>query len=93
MTRQRSVIRKSYDWLGHCISSYGIDQRLVAHIKLWEILHDVIDQMGSDVHVPLDQQSLTLEEHFTNQLKRWLDESQLRIAWCLSSQHLTSATT
>ncbi|PWN49947.1 hypothetical protein IE53DRAFT_119535 [Violaceomyces palustris] len=89
MTRQHTVIRSSHEWLARCSASHGIrvdDQRLVAQVKLWEILHDVIDEMGSDVHVPLDERSLALEQRFSIELKRWLDESQLRMTWSMSSR-------
>ena len=93
MTRQHTVIRNAHDWLVACSNTHGVridDQRLISQVKLWEVLHDVIDQMGTDVHQPLDKTSLALASLFSSQLTRWLDESQLRLSWCLStdpSQH------
>lgn len=87
MTRQHAVIRKSSQWLLSTCNAHGVrldDQRLISQVKLWEILHDVVDLMGSDATLPLDEASLALEERFSTALKEWLKESSLQISWCFT---------
>lgn len=89
MTRQHSGIRNCSEWLLRCCNANGVrldDQRLISQVKLFEILHDTVDLLGTDATQPLDGQSLLLEQRFSSSLQEWLKESSLQISWSCSGE-------
>lgn len=72
MTRQHEVVRRAMEWLGNCPwAENRSDTRLVALVKLWEILHDAIDEIGSDLYAPLDELGLAFHARFQSQIEAW----------------------
>lgn len=74
MTRQHEVVRRAVEWLSNCeLANNCADTRLVALVKLWEILHDAIDEIGQDPHAPLDELGLALHARFDHQISVWYE--------------------
>lgn len=72
MTRQHEVIRRAVEWLSNCPwATNRSDTRLVALVKMWEILHDSIDEIGSDLHAPLDELGLAFHARFHHHIETW----------------------
>lgn len=72
MTRQHEVIRRAVEWLNNCTwAENRSDTRLVALVKMWEILHDAIDEIGSDLHASLDELGLAFHARFQGQIEAW----------------------
>ena len=72
MTRQHEVVRRAVEWLNNCPwAENRSDTRLVALVKMWEILHDAIDEIGSDLHAPPDELGLAFHARFQGQIEAW----------------------
>ncbi|WFD00955.1 hypothetical protein MYAM1_003711 [Malassezia yamatoensis] len=72
MTRQHEGIRRAIEWLNECpwANNQG-DTRLVALVNMWEILHDAIDEIGSDSRTPLDELGLAYHARFQAKIEVW----------------------
>jgi hypothetical protein len=72
MTRQHAAVRNATSWLAGCRLAGNHDARLVSHVEMWVVAHDVVDYFGVDVHQRLGRAQVMKQVPRLNALiDRW----------------------